>query len=379
MDNPTSRNLARRDFLAVSAAAAASAVVPGISQAAPADAEYRNRQPNMTYRRLGRTGMMVSSIGMGGDDIAPDNIDLVLWAVDQGLNYFDTAPHYNRGLSEKGYAAVLKARGRDKLFQATKVNAAGARSMSIQRMFNSLSESEQTEMRNKVTEEVKRRDLENPNYMGNYFTGQAQGLRQAILANLLAEKFSDKIDRASFKKNVIDSVEGSLKNLGTDYLDCVLMRDMQTPYEIKNCPEILEAFEQLKKEGKARFLGFSAHNDPAGTLEAALETGVYSMCLIGYHFLNHPWVGPVIEKAKKADYGVLAMKASRIVQNPFNRRETIPERVKALDALIPGDKLTIFQKGFTWALQNPNLSGVVAGMTTMEHAKADVPLAFAKA
>lgn len=378
MESKLARGLPRRDFLAISAATALSAVIPGSSKAAPADGEYRNRQPNMTYRRLGRTGFMVSSIGMGGDDISPNNNDQVLWSVDQGLNYFDTAPHYNNGMSERGYAAVLKARGRDKIFQATKVNVFGSRSMSIQRMLGSLSESEQTALRNKVADEVARRDLENPDYMGNYFTGQAGALRGAILANLLAEKFSDKIDRASFKKTVIDSVEGSLKNLGTDYLDCVLMRSVETPYELKSCPEILEAFETLKKQGKARFLGFSAHNDPAGTLEAAMETGTYSMCLIGYHFLNHKWVGPVIEKAKKADFGVLAMKASRVVQNPFNRRQNIPERVKALDALVPGN-MTIFQKGFHWALQNPNLSGVVAGITTMDMAKEDIPLAFAKA
>ena len=72
--------------------------------AAPAE-EWKNRQPEMTYRRLGRTGYMISSIGMGGDDIRPDNIDQVLWAVDMGLNYFDTAPNYGNGLSEKGYAA----------------------------------------------------------------------------------------------------------------------------------------------------------------------------------------------------------------------------------------------------------------------------------
>ncbi len=66
-----------------------------------------------------------------------------------------------------------------------------------------------------------------------------------------------------------------------------------------------------------------------------------------------------------------------MLQNPFNRRETQPERVKALNALVPGD-MTIFQKGFHWALQNPNLSGVVAGISNMEMAKEDIPLAFEK-
>jgi aryl-alcohol dehydrogenase-like predicted oxidoreductase len=373
------RGLARRDFLAISAATAIGAAIPGSSLAAPADGEYRNRQSNMTYRRLGRTGLMVSSIGMGGDDITPSTNDFVLWAVDQGLNYFDTAPNYGRGMSERGYADVLKARGRDRVFQNTKVNVFPNRTMNYRTVFSSLPEAEQAAIQKRVDEQIASRGLENADYLGNYFTGQAGGMRMAGVANVVSEKYRDKVDAQKvYKQYIVDSVEGSLKSLGTDHVDCLLMRGVETPYEISNTPEIFEAFEALKKQGKARFLGFSAHSDPAGILDAAIDTGVYSMGMVAYHFLNHKWVGPVLEKAKKADFGVMAMKASRVIQNPFNRRQTIPERVKALEALVPGD-MTIFQKGFHWALQNPNLSGVVIGMGTMDMAKEDVPLAFAKA
>jgi aryl-alcohol dehydrogenase-like predicted oxidoreductase len=61
--------------------------------------------------------------------------------------------------------------------------------------------------------------------------------------------------------------------------------------------------------------------------------------------------------------------------NPFNRRQTIPERASALDKLVPGN-LTLFQKGFQWVLRNPNVSGVVAGISNMSMAKEDVPLAM---
>jgi len=64
-----------------------------------------------------------------------------------------------------------------------------------------------------------------------------------------------------------------------------------------------------------------------------------------------------------------------VVQNPYNRRQTIPERVRALNAAVPGD-MTVFQKGFHWALQNPNLSGVVIGISDMAMAKEDIPLAM---
>jgi len=374
------RKLPRREFLTVSAGALVSAAVfpKAFPAQASAQVEYRNRQSQMTYRRLGRTGLMVSAIGMGGDDIRPDGTDYVLWAMDQGLNYFDTAPQYGGGLSERGYALVHKARGRDKVFQVTKVNVHPNRARVYQAIFNSLSESEQAEIRNKVNEEVAKRGTEVPEYIGNYFNGQAMGMRMHMTANILSEKYRDKIDpQKEYKQFIIDSLKKSLKSLETDYVDCLLMRGIETPYEVKNTPEVFEAFEILKKQGKCRFLGFSAHTDPAGVLDAAIDTGIYSMGMIAYHFLNHKWVNPVLEKAKKADFGVLAMKSSRVVQNPFNRRQNIPDRVKALNELVPGD-MTIFQKGFHWALQNPNLSGVVIGMTNMDMAKEDIPLAFEK-
>jgi len=45
----------------------------------------------MTYRRLGRTGFMVSSMGFGGDDVAPDNNDFVLYGMD--LASTGSTPH----------------------------------------------------------------------------------------------------------------------------------------------------------------------------------------------------------------------------------------------------------------------------------------------
>jgi predicted aldo/keto reductase-like oxidoreductase len=376
----TGRKLQRREFLAVTAGAVATAAA--IPHAAPqqkaADAEWRNKQPGMTYRRLGRTGLMVSSLGMGGDDIRPETIDYVLWSMDMGLNYFDTAPQYGGGASERGYGAIIKARGRDKMFQNTKVNAHPNRMSKYQAIFRSLSEAEQESYRTKAAELVAQKDLENPEYLGPYFNGQASGMRNHMIANLLSEKYREKFDsQKELKQFIIDSLEKSLTSFGTDHVDCLLMRGIETPFEVKNTPEVFEAFEILKKQGKCRFLGFSAHSDPAGVLDAAIDTGVYSMGMIAYHFLNHQRVNPVLEKAKKADFGVMCMKASRVLQNPFNRRETLPDRVKALDALVPGN-MTIFQKGFYYALQNPNLSGVVAGISNMEMAKEDIPLALEK-
>jgi aryl-alcohol dehydrogenase-like predicted oxidoreductase len=332
----------------------------------------------MTYRRLGRTGFMVSSIGLGGDDVAPDNNDFLHYAMDLGVNWFDTAMGYNGGRSEPGYAAVHKARGRENCFQSSKVNLFPNRTRAWRTIFLGLPDAEQDRIRNRVAEEIAQKGLEDPDYLGPYFNGQAGGLRSAMIANIVSQMYPEKIDKTrEYRDYLIKSVEGTLRALHTDYLDGLLMRGVETPYEISHTPEVFEVFEQLKRQGKARHLGFSAHSDPAGVLNAAIDTGVYSVGLVAYHFLNHKWLGQVIEKAKKADFGVMCMKASRVLQNPVNRRQMIPERVRVLESLVPG-RMTLFQKGFHWALQNPNLSVVVAGVSNMDMAKEDVPLALEK-
>ena len=371
----------RREFLVSSTTTLGAFAIPAGATGATAPAEeWRNRQAEMTYRRLGRTGYMISSIGMGGDDIRPGNIDQVLWSADMGLNYFDTAPHYANSQSEKGFAAVLKSRGRDKFFQSTKVNMFPSRTTTYRRLFQTLPDDEQAKVTAQADEEIKAGKLAEPDYLGPYFSGQEGGLRSSIVANILSQKYADKVDAQKiYKQYILDSVDKSLQSLGTDYLDCLLMRGVETPYELTHTPEAFEAFEILKKAGKVRHFGFSAHSDPAGVLNAAIDTGVYSIGLVAYHFLNAKRMDPVIDKAVSADFGVLAMKTARVLQNPYNRNSLIQERVAALNRLIPSEKLTPFQKGFHYALQNRKLSGVIVGMVTLEHAKEDVPLAAAKA
>ncbi len=77
--------------------------------------------------------------------------------------------------------------------------------------------------------------------------------------------------------------------------------------------------------------------------------------------------------------GMLAISATLLrgvygLQNPFRRSRPVPDRIKAIDALIPGDDLTPFQKAFKWVLANENISSIAAGMANMEEAKQDVPL-----
>lgn len=89
----------------------------------------------MTYRINPHTGDKVSLLGYGcmrwplrKNDKGEDEIDqdmvnkLVDYAIEHGVNYFDTAPVYVRGWSESATGIALKRHPRDKFFIATKMS-----------------------------------------------------------------------------------------------------------------------------------------------------------------------------------------------------------------------------------------------------------------
>lgn len=91
----------------------------------------------MTYRINHNSGDKVSLLGYGcmrwpmkvkANDNDPDVIDqetvneLVDYAIEHGVNYFDTSPHYGRGQSEKVTGIALSRHPRDKYLIATKMS-----------------------------------------------------------------------------------------------------------------------------------------------------------------------------------------------------------------------------------------------------------------
>ncbi len=80
----------------------------------------------MDYRSLGRTGVPVSALclgcmNFGGKTSEEDSINIIHSALDNGINFLDTANVYSRGKSEEVVGKALKGR-RDKVVLATKVH-----------------------------------------------------------------------------------------------------------------------------------------------------------------------------------------------------------------------------------------------------------------
>lgn len=379
------RPLVRREFLRNSLALAAGAAalparLAGLSHALPApppaEPEWRNRQGGMKYRRLGRTGFMVSEVVCGGDPIAPDNRRHVEVAVEMGLNYLDTAPAYGRGKSEEGYAEVLRSVGRERVFLTTKVSPLGSsRNKAYQRLFAGLGRGEQESVLREVSEDLKRRGATLPEYMGNYFQGQLREIEEDALSDVMERRLPSRIDaRATYFDTVVRSVEESLKRLKTDYVDILMCPHGASSYAETQIPEVHEAFEKLKKDGKVRALGVSAHNDPAGVLKGAIASGVYSVAMVAYNVTNRRYVEPVLEEAKRKDFGVIAMKVAQAVFQPDRSSSPLPERLALLEQVVPGE-LTTHQKAYRFGLSNPNLSAVISNMVDEKQVKENLAVA----
>ncbi|MEZ5402786.1 MAG: aldo/keto reductase [Bryobacteraceae bacterium] len=369
----------RREFLATSMAAAIAAKAPAAEKAAAG--EWRNKHEGMAYRRFGRTGFMISEMVMGGNTIAPNNWEHILPAMDMGLNYLDTAPAYGRGKSELGYANVIKARRRESFFLNTKISLWDEnRSKLYADIFASLSEPEQKKLKTKALERIEARRALEPDYLGGYFKSQAGEIHAAALADAIAEVHGDKIDRGrNYKQLIIDSFHESLKRLGTDHTDILMCpHGASTPTEVLRHPEIFEAFEQLRQQGKVRYLGVSAHSDPAGILEAAMQAKVYSVAMIAYSIVNHRFVAKTLEKAHKSNFGVIAMKVARPVFNGRNDGAVDdPARVKLIEDAVAGP-MKRPQKAYLWALRNPGLSAVISELVSLDLVKENLPLAAPK-
>ncbi len=88
------------------------------------------RRGEMLYRKLGKTGEMVSAIGLGGSHIGkPDvteevGIRIIHEAIDRGLTFMDNSWDYNEGRSELRMGKALSQGGyRNKAFLMTKIDA----------------------------------------------------------------------------------------------------------------------------------------------------------------------------------------------------------------------------------------------------------------
>jgi hypothetical protein len=127
-DNMNKPSVSRRDFLRRLAMGAGAAVTMSVMEPLRvfAQDEKKEATPNrMTYRVQHGSGEQISLLGFGMMRLPDDQEEvnrLVDYAIEHGVNYFDTAPMYMGGRSEVLTGNALSRHPRDKYYVATKMS-----------------------------------------------------------------------------------------------------------------------------------------------------------------------------------------------------------------------------------------------------------------
>jgi len=150
-------------------------------------------------------------------------------------------------------------------------------------------------------------------------------------------------------------IEASLQRLGTDYVDLVHVHSCDEIDRLMD-PNAHEAFDQLKQEGKARFLGFSSHTPNLAQVAArAIESGRFDVMMLAYHHGIWPSLGDLIHRARREqDMGIVAMKTLKGARH--NGLAGFRENAQAYS-----------QAAFKWVLTNPDVACLVVSFFEPQH------------
>lgn len=149
---------------------------------------------------------------------------------------------------------------------------------------------------------------------------------------------------------VIDAVEGSLRRLGTEYLDLVHIHAVNSIDRLM-APNLHEAFDRLKTAGKVRFLGVSSHTPDLETvMRYAVDSGRFDVIMVAYNFKTWPDLANIFRDAHARGVGVVAMKTLKGAHH------------SQLAEFTPSERESFAQAAFKWVLSNTHVSGLVVSI-----------------
>ncbi len=288
----------------------------------------------MNYRKLGRSGLKVSEFSLGfwatyGSQVGADVAkDCMTTAYHEyGVNFFDNAEAYAGKGAEEIMGEIIKDMDRAKL---------------------------------------------------------------VISSKLYWPMSDDPNDRGLSRKHIMESVEGTLKRLGTDYLDMYFCHryDEETPLE-----ETVRAMDDLIHQGKVLYWGTSEWRagqitnacnlaNQGGWYRPQVEQPQYNM------FHRHNVENELAPNARDLGYGLVVWSplASGILTGKYNdgvpegsrismenmqwlRKRITPdkiEKVKQLQVVAADLGATVSQLALAWLLRAPEVSSVITGASRVE-------------
>ncbi len=193
----------------------------------------------------------------------------------------------------------------------------------------------------------------------NYFdTSRVYGDSEKIFGGIIKGRDRSKLVLATKsgmrrKADILNDIDASLKALGTDYVDIYHLHARDTPAAIPD--EALEAMQEIKKAGKARFLGFSCH-DPNRMADFSIENKFDVMQMTYSFAIGGFYRNQAVKKLNEAGIGIIAMKVVVALTglNLQNLENTPPRTGEGPLA------------GIKWVLNNPAIGTTVPHMKTVQ-------------
>jgi aryl-alcohol dehydrogenase-like predicted oxidoreductase len=294
----------------------------------------------MKYRKLGRTGFMISEIGYGAWGIgrsewigAKDDISLkaLHLAIDQGVNFIDTALAYGNGHSERLVGKVIKERS-ERVYVATKIPP----------------------------------------------------------KNLIWPAPADsRLEDVFPPEYVVSCTEKSLKHLGVDCLDLQQFHVWNDRWAERS--EWQEAVDRLKREGKVRYFGISINDyEPENGLAAA-ETGFIDTFQFIYNIFEQAPEDRLLPYCREHDLGTIVRvpldegaltgnitPATTFPKGDFRneyfrarRKQEVMEHVGRLRFLLHDGVKTLTEAALRFCLSHDAVATVIVGMRVPEHVEAN--------
>lgn len=286
----------------------------------------------MRERTLGRTGLRVTPICLGAMTLGTqvpeaESVTLIKKAMEMGINFIDTADGYAEGKSEEIIGKAIKG-NRDSVVVATKVGS----KVALQPGF----------------------DLS--------------------------------------RKYIMRRVEESLRRLQTDYIDLYYchMPDYDTPLD-----ETLRALDDLVHQGKVRYIGcsnykawvlckslwisdrynlarFDCIEPPYNLVTRDIEYELLPLCEsegVGVCTFN-PLAGELLTGLHRFDAPPLEGRFTLADMGPVYKERYWKsknfEAVEQFKKLAAKNNLSLAQFSIAWILNNPNITSVLTGVTTIE-------------
>lgn len=180
--------------------------------------------------------------------------------------------------------------------------------------------------------------------LGKLLKGQRP---QWIICSKVGEEYENEQSCYNYEADSIQrSVERSLKRLGTDFIDILLVHSDGNDKRIIEEYEVFNTLADLKKQGKIRAYGMSSK-----TVEGGLLTLQYAdVAMVAYN-PNYAEELPVIEQARIDNKGILIKKA--LASGHINT--------------LPGKEPV--QQAISMILQQPSVSSIIIGTIQYKHLK----------